>query len=60
MARVIVADDSLLVRRMFQRLLTEAGHEVLAVSDGLEAVECALAEDAALIILDVAVFIPLG
>ena len=53
MARVIVADDSLLVRSMFQRLLTEAGHEVLAVSDGLEAVECALAEDAALIILDV-------
>ena len=53
MARVIVADDSLLVRRMFQRLLGEAGHEVLAFSDGLEAVESALAEDIDLIILDV-------
>jgi two-component system cell cycle response regulator len=53
MARVIVADDSLLVRRMFQRLLGEAGHEVLVVSDGLEAVEAALAEDVDLIILDV-------
>lgn len=53
MARVIVADDSRLVRRMFQRLLGEAGHEVLAVGDGLEAVESALAEDVDLIILDV-------
>jgi two-component system cell cycle response regulator len=53
MARVIVADDSLLVRRMFQRLLGEAGHEVLAVGNGLDAVERALDEDVALIILDV-------
>ena len=53
MARVIVADDSPLVRRMFQRLLGEAGHEVLAVADGLEAVEHALANDVDLVILDV-------
>lgn len=53
MGRVIVADDSLLVRRMFQRLLGEAGHEVIAVGDGLEAVESAFAGEVDLIILDV-------
>jgi diguanylate cyclase (GGDEF)-like protein len=42
MARIIVADDSELVRRMFERLLGEAGHEVDAVGDGHAAVEAAL------------------
>jgi CheY-like chemotaxis protein len=53
MARVIVADESRLVRRMFQRLLGDAGHEVLVFSDGLEAVEAAHTENIDVIVLDV-------
>jgi two-component system cell cycle response regulator len=53
MARIIVADDSELVRRMFQRLLGEAGHQVHAVGDGLAAVEAALTGNVDLVILDV-------
>jgi two-component system cell cycle response regulator len=53
MARIIVADDSELVRRMFQRLMGEAGHEVHAVGDGLAAVEAALTGKVDLVVLDV-------
>lgn len=53
MARILVADDSPLVRRMFERLLGDAGHEVVTVVDGLEAVERALEGDLSLVVLDV-------
>jgi two-component system, cell cycle response regulator len=51
--KVLVADDSPLVLRMFQRLLGEAGYQVLPATDGLEAVERAFSEEVDLIVLDV-------
>jgi DNA-binding NarL/FixJ family response regulator len=42
--RIVIADDSLLLREGLQLLLTEAGHEVVAaVGDGPSLVEAALA-----------------
>jgi two-component system, cell cycle response regulator len=51
--KVLVADDSPLVLRMLERLLTGVGLEVLTAKDGLEAIEKAFAEDVQLVVLDV-------
>ncbi len=52
--RVVVADDSLLLREGLQLLLAEAGHEVVAaVADGPSFVEAMLVERPALGIVDV-------
>ena len=52
-AKVLVADDSALVLRMIEKMLTGAGFEVVTARDGLEAIEKAVLEDVGLIILDV-------
>src|SRR5262245_58960981 len=51
--RVLIADDSPLVVRMIEKMLTGAGYGVVTARDGLEAIEKAVVEDVALVILDV-------
>jgi CheY-like chemotaxis protein len=51
--KVLVADDSPLVLRMIEKMLTSAGYEVATAHDGREAVEKAAAEPFGLAILDV-------
>ena len=51
--KVLIADDSPLVLRMIEKMLSGAGCEVVAARDGLEAIEKAVAEDVQLVILDV-------
>ncbi len=51
--RVLIADDSPLVLRMIEKMLSGAGYAVLTARDGLEAIEKAVAEDVDLVILDV-------
>jgi len=51
--RVLVADDSPLVLRLIEKLLSGAGLTVITARDGLEAVEKAFVEDVSLVILDV-------
>lgn len=38
MARILVAEDEVAVREFIRRVLEQRGHEVVAVSDGAEAV----------------------
>jgi two-component system cell cycle response regulator len=52
-AKVLIADDSPLVVRMIEKMLSGAGFAVVTARDGLEAVEKAVAEDVQLVILDV-------
>ena len=50
-SKVLVADDSPLVQRMIEKMLTGAGYEVVIAADGQEAVEKARG-DVSLVILD--------
>ena len=50
--KVLVADDSAVVRRLVVTRLVADGHEVLEATDGVEAVEQALAELPDLLVLD--------
>jgi chemosensory pili system protein ChpA (sensor histidine kinase/response regulator) len=50
--RVVVADDSLSVRRALTQLMEDAGFEVAAARDGLEALELVNAAAPALVLLD--------
>jgi two-component system, cell cycle response regulator len=52
-SRVLVADDSPVVVRMIEKMLTGAGIEVVTAHDGLEAIEMAFGGDVNLVILDV-------
>jgi twitching motility two-component system response regulator PilH len=51
--RVLIADDSPLVLRMIEKMMTEAGLQVVTARDGLEALEKVVSEDVHLVILDV-------
>jgi len=51
-ARVLIADDSLLFRNVFVLLLENAGHEVVSVLDGKEALDALRAQSFDLAILD--------
>jgi len=51
--RVLIADDSPVVIRMIETMLSGAGLEVVVAHDGLEAIEKAVTEDVSLVILDV-------
>jgi two-component system cell cycle response regulator len=51
--RVLIADDSPLVLRMIELMLSSAGYSVLTARDGLEAIEKAVADGVDLVILDV-------
>jgi CheY-like chemotaxis protein len=49
---VLVVDDDPAVRRMFTRMLSEAGFDVLEASNGLEALERCAREDIAVVVTD--------
>ena len=51
--RVLVADDTDSVRALFYRLLTADGHEVIAVEDGIEALDAIQKHRPDVILLDV-------
>src|SRR5262249_28141678 len=51
--RILIADDECHIRRILQFNLERAGYEVVAVEDGLTALETARAQRPDLVILDV-------
>jgi CheY-like chemotaxis protein len=51
---VLVADDNEVAQRLCKRVLEKAGYGVLIAADGLQAVEIALAQKPAMILMDVA------
>jgi CheY-like chemotaxis protein len=53
MSRVLIADDSMAVRKVAERLLVQAGHEVALASSGEEALAWLAKEKADVIISDV-------
>lgn len=53
MKRILVADDEANIRLLFEAVLAEAGHEVVTVATGREAVRKILKDEYDLIILDI-------
>jgi len=51
---VLVADDNEVAQRLCKRVLEKAGYGVLIASDGLQAVDLALAQNPNVILMDVA------
>jgi CheY-like chemotaxis protein len=51
---VLVADDNDVAQRLCRRVLEKAGYTVLIAGDGLQAVEVALSQRPAMILMDVA------
>ena len=51
---VLVADDNEVAQRLCRRVLEKAGYTVLIAQDGLQAVEVALSQRPAMILMDVA------
>lgn len=51
--KVLIADDSPVVLRMIETMLSSAGLDVVIAHDGLEAIDKAVSEDVSLVILDV-------
>ncbi|PXW98005.1 two-component system chemotaxis response regulator CheB [Sphaerotilus hippei] len=51
--KVMVVDDSALMRRLLTQLLRDAGHEVVTARNGKEAVEILLAEQPDVVTLDI-------
>ncbi len=50
--KVLIADDSLIIRRLMQAAVTDRGHEVLAVDDGAAAWAACESEHPSLVIVD--------
>jgi len=53
MARILVVDDSEMIRVFFTTLLAQQGHEVETAADGVEAVEKYKAKPADLVFMDI-------
>ena len=53
MAKILVVDDSVSMRKLVGTTLIEAGHEVVEAGDGCEALEIAKKEESDLVITDV-------
>ena len=51
---VLVADDNEVAQRLCKRVLEKAGYAVLIAANGLQAVDIALAQPPAMILMDVA------
>ena len=51
--KILLADDSLTAQNMGKKILTEAGYEVIAVSNGAQALKKIAAESPDLVVLDV-------
>lgn len=50
--RILVCEDQDSIRHMIETLVSASGHQVTAVDMGTKAVECALAEDYDILLLD--------
>jgi len=53
MARILVVDDEELARFTIREILTKAGHEIDEAQNGIEAIECQMAEPFDLIVTDI-------
>ncbi len=53
MARILIADDSLVVRKSYESMLTFLGHEVISCKDGKDTVAAFETQSPELLILDV-------
>ena len=53
MARILIADDSLVVRKSYESMLTFLGHDVISCKDGKDAVTTFETESPELLILDI-------
>lgn len=53
MARIVIADDSPTLRRIVTSVLTKEGHEVVAVEDGVQAVQAVFQHQPDAVVLDV-------
>ncbi len=53
MAKIVIADDSPTLRRIVSSVLTREGHEVIAVEDGIEAVQAVFGHQPDAVVLDV-------
>ncbi|MFA7230459.1 MAG: response regulator [Victivallaceae bacterium] len=53
MAKILIADDSHVVRKSYESMLSFMGHDVVSCNDGKEAVAAFLADRVDLVILDV-------
>lgn len=51
--RILLAEDNLINQRAMVRILRAAGHEVVGVGDGVEALEKALSEEFDIILMDI-------
>jgi signal transduction histidine kinase len=52
-ARVLVAEDNEMIQELIEAMLTEAGHEVVSVKSGVEAIAAVEAGDFDLVLMDV-------
>ena len=52
MAKILIADDDVILTEMLRFRLDGAGHEIVSAADGLEALSKAKSEDPDLILLD--------
>src|SRR6266702_1899669 len=53
MAKILIVDDEPIVHRLLQHHLERAGYELLAATNGREAIEVAMREEPELIVMDV-------
>ena len=53
MAKILIVDDEPIVHRLLQHHLERAGYELLAATNGREAIEMATREEPELIVMDV-------
>src|SRR5882672_4294961 len=53
MAKILIVDDEPIVHRLLQHYLERAGYELLAATNGREAIEMATREEPQLIVMDV-------
>jgi signal transduction histidine kinase/DNA-binding response OmpR family regulator len=52
-ARVLVAEDNAMIRELIEAMLRDAGHEVVLVRNGIEAIEAVEASDFDVVLMDV-------
>jgi two-component system, sensor histidine kinase and response regulator len=52
-ARVLVAEDNAMIRQLIEAMLTDAGHEVVLVRDGIEAIDAVQASDFDVVLMDI-------
>lgn len=51
--RVLVAEDNAMIRELIEAMLADAGHEVVSVRNGIEAIEALEASDFDVVLMDV-------